>query len=499
MPQSSSQESEIIRENPKEGEEEPQYDYDLFVIGGGSGGVRGSRTAAQTGAKVAICELPYDPISSETRGGYGGTCVLRGCVPKKILVYASSFSAEFEDSKEFGWDINGDITFNWKRLIANKTREILRLNGVYKKILASAKVEMYEGEGKVLDAHTVALTTPDGEVKRFTAKHILIATGGRAVLLDIPGKELAITSDEGLSLEDLPRRVVIAGAGYIAVEFAGIYNGMGSKVDLIYRKPTPLTGFDEEMRAVVASNLKGRGINCHPNTNITKLEKVEGGIKVTTDKGNEIITDAVMFATGRKPSTKRLGLEKVGVELDSHGAIKVNEYSQSTVPSIWAVGDVTNRLNLTPVALHEATCFSKTVFGGQPTKPDYEFVASAVFCQPPLSVVGLTEQKAVVQAKNDILVYTSSFNAMKNTISGRQEKTAMKIVVDSATDKVLGVSMVGPDAAEIMQGVAIALKCGATKAQFDATVGIHPTAAEELVTMRTLTRRINASGEVIKN
>jgi glutathione reductase (NADPH) len=286
---------------------------------------------------------------------------------------------------------------------------------------------------------------------------------------------------------------------YIAVEFAGIYNGMGSKVDLIYRKPTPLTGFDEEMRAVVASNLKGRGINCHPNTNITKLEKVEGGIKVTTDKGNEIITDAVMFATGRKPTTKRLGLEKVGVELDSHGAIKVNEYSQSSVPSIWAVGDVTNRLNLTPVALHEATCFSKTVFGGQPTKPDYEFVASAVFCQPPLSVVGLTEQKAVVQAKNDILVYTSSFNPMKNTISGRQEKTAMKIIVDSATDKVLGVSMVGPDAAEIMQGVAIALKCGATKAQFDATVGIHPTAAEELVTMRTLTRRINPSGEVIKN
>jgi glutathione reductase (NADPH) len=231
-------------------------------------------------------------------------------------------------------------------------------------------------------------------------------------------------------------------------------------------------GFDEEMRAVVASNLKGRGINCHPNTNITKLEKVEGGIKVTTDKGNEIIADAVMFATGRKPTTKRLGLEKVGVELDSHGAIKVNEYSQSSVPSIWAVGDVTNRLNLTPVALHEATCFSKTVFGGQPTKPDYEFVASAVFCQPPLSVVGLTEQKAVVQAKNDILVYTSSFNPMKNTISGRQEKTAMKIIVDSATDKVLGVSMVGPDAAEIMQGVAIALKCGATKAQFDATVSM---------------------------
>jgi glutathione reductase (NADPH) len=482
----------------QDGGQAVEYDYDLFVIGAGSGGVRASRTSAGFGAKVAVCELPYNPISSETEGGIGGTCVLRGCVPKKILVYGSAFSGEFQDSKEFGWNINGEITFDWKRLVANKSNEIARLNGVYKKMLNNSKVEMYEGAGKVIDPHTVEVTETGGQVKRFSTKHILIATGGRAVLLDIPGKELAITSDEGLSLAEFPKRVVIAGGGYIAVEFAGIYSGMGAKVDLFYRKPYPLTGFDEEMRAVVATNLEGRGIKCHPQTNLTKLEKVEGGIKVTTDKGEVFEADAVMFATGRKANTKKLGLENVGVQLDKSGAVKVNEYSQTNVPSIWAVGDVTNRVNLTPVALMEGTCFSKTVFGGQKMKPDYENIASAVFCQPPLAVVGLTEEKAVAQAKNDILVFTSSFNPMKNTISGRKEKTVMKLIVDSVTDKVLGCSMVGPDAAEIMQGVAIALKCGATKAQFDSTVGIHPTAAEELVTMRSSTRRVTPSGEVIK-
>lgn len=480
------------------GEGPVEYDYDLFVIGAGSGGVRASRTAAGFGAKVAICELPYHPISSESAGGIGGTCVLRGCVPKKILVYGSAFGGEFQDAREFGWNINGDITFDWKRLIANKTKEIIRLNGVYKRLLAGSKVDMYEGGGKIVDPHTVDVEQTGGEVKRFTAKKILVATGGRAVPLNIPGKELAITSDEGLSLEEFPKRVVIAGGGYIAVEFAGIYSGMGAKVDLFYRKPLPLTGFDKEMREVVARNLENRGIKCHPETNLTKLEKVAGGIKVTVDNGEEHEVDAVMFATGRKPSTKNIGLEDVGVELDKTGAIKVNEYSETNVPSIWAIGDVTNRINLTPVALMEGTCFAKTEFGGKPMKPDYENVASAVFCQPPLSVVGLTEDEAVKQAKNDILVFTSSFNPMKNTISGRVEKTFMKLIVDAVTDKVLGAGMVGPDAAEIIQGVAIALKCGATKAQFDATVGIHPTAAEELVTMRTATRRVTPKGEVLK-
>ncbi|KAG0576369.1 hypothetical protein M758_5G090400 [Ceratodon purpureus] len=480
------------------GEGPADYDYDLFVIGAGSGGVRASRTAAGFGARVGICELPYSPISSESTGGIGGTCVLRGCVPKKILVYGSAFSGEFQDAREFGWNINGDITFDWKRLIANKTNEITRLNGVYRKLLTGSKVDMYEGGGKIVDPHTVEVQETDGKSKRFTTKRILVATGGRAVLLNIPGKELAITSDEGLSLEEFPKRVVIAGGGYIAVEFAGIYSGMGAKVDLFYRKPYPLTGFDEEMRAVVASNLEGRGIHCHPETNLKKLEKVAGGIKVTTDKDEVFEADAVMFATGRKPSTKNIGLESVGVELDQVGAIKVDEYSRTNVPSIWAIGDVTNRINLTPVALMEGTCFAKTEFAGTPMKPNYENVASAVFCQPPLSVVGLTEDQAVKEAKGDILVFSSSFNPMKNTISGRKEKTVMKLIVDADTDKVLGAAMVGPDAAEIIQGVAIALKCGATKAQFDATVGIHPTAAEELVTMRTPTRRVNPKGEVVK-
>jgi glutathione reductase (NADPH) len=282
------------------------------------------------------------------------------------------------------------------------------------------------------------------------------------------------------------------------VEFAGIYGGMGADVNLFYRKPYPLAGFDEEMRAHVANNLEGRGIKLHPYTNIVKLEKVAGGIKATSDKGEEYEADAVMFAVGRKPTTKTVGLENVGVELDKAGAIKVDEYSRTNVPNIWSVGDVTNRINLTPVAIMEGTCFAKTEFAGNPTKPDYTNVPSAVFCQPPLSVVGLTEEQAVKRAKNDILVFVSEFNPMKNTISGRNEKTVMKLIVDADTDKVLGAAVLGPDAAEIVQGLAIARQCGATKAQFDATVSIHPTSAEELVTMRTATRRVTSKGEVFK-
>ncbi|KAJ7298008.1 hypothetical protein O6H91_Y022400 [Diphasiastrum complanatum] len=273
---------------------------------------------------------------------------------------------------------------------------------------------------------------------------------------------------------------------------------MGGQVDLFLRKETPLRGFDEEMRAVVAKNLENRGVRLHPSTNLTRIEKGADGLHVFTDKGEEIVTDVVLFAVGRKPNTKRLSLQAVGVELDNQGAVKVNEYSQTNVPSIWAVGDVTNRINLTPVALMEGTCFSKTVFGGQPTKPDYTNVPCAVFCQPPLSVVGLTEQQAVDQAEDDVVIFTSTFTPMKNTISGRQEKTVMKLIVDSKSDKVLGAAMCGPDAPEIMQGIAVALKCGATKAQFDATVGIHPTAAEEFVTMRTSTRTVPASGRINK-
>ncbi|CAI5528018.1 unnamed protein product [Closterium sp. Naga37s-1] len=471
--------------------EDGDYEWDLVTIGVGSGGTRASRIASSFGAKVAAIELPFNPISSETQGGVGGTCVLRGCVPKKILVYGSAFSSEFEDAAGFGWSIPGTPTFNWKHLIGNKTREIERLNGVYKRILSNANVTLVEGRGKLAGPHAVEVTAPDGTVKQMTAKHILIAVGGRPHLIDIPGKEYAITSDEALSLAEFPKRVVIVGAGYIAVEFAGIFHGMGADVHLVYRQPTPLRGFDEEMRGVVAQNLATRGMNLHPSTNPTKIEKTASGTYVLhTDKGEALEADVVMFATGRAPSTHNLGLENAGVETDSIGAIKVSAWSQTNVPSVWAVGDVTNRINLTPVALMEGHCFARTVFGNDPDTPDFENVASAVFCQPPLAVVGLTEKQAVENSSSDVLVFTSSFNPMKNTISGRVEKTYMKLLVDSETDRVLGASMCGPDAAEIMQGLGIAMKCNVTKKQVDSTVGIHPTAAEEFVTMRTPSRRL---------
>ncbi|XP_052208216.1 glutathione reductase, chloroplastic-like isoform X2 [Diospyros lotus] len=456
-----------------------------------SGGVRAARFSAQYGAKVGICELPFHPISSEVLGGVGGTCVIRGCVPKKILVYGASFGPELEDARNFGWELNNKIDFNWKKLLHKKTEEIIRLNGIYKRLLSNAGVKLYEGEGKVVGPNEVELTQLDGTKICYSAKHVLIATGSRSERPDIPGQELAITSDEALSLDELPKRAVVLGGGYIAVEFASIWRGMGATVDLCFRKELPLTYFDNEMRAAVARNLEGRGINLHPSTNLIELVKTEEGIRVLTDNDQEIVADIVLFATGRIPTTKRLNLQAVGVELDEIGAIKVDEYSRTNIPSIWAIGDVTNRMNLTPVALMEGTCFAKTVFGGQLSKPDYSNVPTAVFCVPPLSVVGLTEEEAIEQAKGDVLIFTSTFNPMRNTISGRQEKTIMKLVVDAETDKVIGASMCGPDAAEIMQGIAIALKCGATKAMFDSTVGIHPSAAEEFVTMRTLTRRVS--------
>ncbi|KAI4303927.1 hypothetical protein MLD38_039505 [Melastoma candidum] len=471
--------------------EEPHYDFDLFVIGAGSGGVRAARFSAGYGAKVGICELPYHPISSDLLGGVGGTCVLRGCVPKKILVYGAAFGGELEDARNYGWELNEKIDFNWKKLLEKKTGEIIRLNGVYKRLLSNAGVKLFEGEGKLVGPNEVELTQLDGTKLSYTAKHILIATGSRAQRPPISGQELGITSDEALSLEDLPKRAVILGGGYIAVEFASIWRGLGCTVDLFFRKELPLRGFDDEMRAVVARNLEGRGINLHPRSTLTELTKTEDGIKVITDHGEELVADIVLFATGRIPNTKRLNLNAVGVEIDATGAIKVDEYSRTNIPSIWAVGDVTNRMNLTPVALMEGSCFAKSVFGGQPTKPDYQNIPCAVFSIPPLSVVGLSEEQAIDQINGDILVYTSSFNPMKNTVSGRQEKSVMKLIVHAETDKVLGASMCGPDAPEIMQGIAVALKCDATKAQFDSTVGIHPSAAEEFVTMRTSTRRAN--------
>ncbi|XP_009601809.1 glutathione reductase, chloroplastic [Nicotiana tomentosiformis] len=483
----------IDGELDKPGQEEQHYDFDLFVIGAGSGGVRAGRFSAQYGAKVAICELPFHPISSELSGGVGGTCVIRGCVPKKILVYGAAYGPELEDARSYGWEVNERVNFNWKKLLHKKTKEIVRLNGIYKRLLSNAGVKLFEGEGRVIGPNEVEVIQLDGTKISYSAKHILIATGSRAHRPGIPGQELAITSDEALSLEELPKRAVILGGGYIAVEFASIWRGMGATVDLCFRKELPLRGFDDEMRAVVARNLEGRGITMHPCTTLTKLEKTEDGIKVHTDHGEVIVADVVLFATGRLPNTKRLNLDAVGVELDKMQAVKVDEYSRTNVPSIWAIGDVTNRMNLTPVALMEGTCFAKTVFGGKPTKPDYSHIPCAVFCIPPLSVVGLGEEQAIEQVNGEVSVYTSTFNPMKNTISGRQEKSVMKLLVEAETDKVLGASMCGPDAPEIMQGIAIALKCGATKEQFDSTVGIHPSAAEEFVTMRSETRHVSSN------
>ncbi|XP_062109106.1 glutathione reductase, chloroplastic [Humulus lupulus] len=471
-------------------EEEAHYDFDLFVIGAGSGGVRASRFSANYGAKVGICELPFHPISSETIGGVGGTCVIRGCVPKKILVYGATFGGEIEDARNYGWEVNEKVDFNWKKLLHKKTEEIHRLNGIYKRLLSNAGVKLFEGEGKLVGPNEVEVTQLDGTKLSYSAKHILIATGSRAQRPPIPGQEFGITSDEALSLEELPKRVVVLGGGYIAVEFASIWRGMGVTVDLCFRRELPLRGFDDEMRAAVARNLEARGVNLHPRTSLTEVIKTEDGVKVITDHGEELIADAVLFATGRAPNSKRLNLDAVGVELDKAGAVKVDEFSRTNIPSIWAIGDVTNRVNLTPVALMEGTSFAKTVFGGEPTKADYKDIPCAVFSIPPLSVVGLSEEEAIEQSDGDILVFTSNFNPMKNTVSGRQEKTVMKLVVDAETDKVLGASMCGPDAAEIMQGIGIALKCGATKKQFDSTVGIHPSAAEEFVTMRSVSRRV---------
>eukprot|EP00898_Chlorokybus_atmophyticus_P008959 jgi/Chlat1/9064/Chrsp94S08362 len=468
--------------------QDPRYDYDLFVIGGGSGGVRAARTSAAYGAKVAVVELPYSPVSSDSKGGVGGTCVIRGCVPKKLLIYGSEFKQHFEDANGYGWQNSKNPLHDWDVLLRGKTTEIDRLNGVYKRMLASAGVTLMEGRARLVDNHTVEVTSlppedvGDSTTENYTAKYILIASGARAVKLNIPGGEHTITSDEALSLEKLPKSIAIVGGGYIAVEFSHIFNGLGVDVHLIHRAPMPLRGFDKECTEVIKTNLEKRGVHLVKNDN--------GSFTVETDKAGAITVDLVFFATGRDPNTKGLGVEDIGIKLSKKNAIVVNEYSQTTVENIYAIGDVTDRLALTPVALMEGSALSKTLFGGKPTPVNYTNIASAVFAQPPLGKVGLSEEEAVEQATGDIDVFTSKFRPMKYTVSGRDEQSFMKIIVEKETDKVLGVWMVGPDSAEIMQGIAIAIKAGATKADFDSTVGIHPTAAEEFVSMRTATRTI---------
>jgi glutathione reductase (NADPH) len=446
------------------------YDYDLFVIGAGSGGVRASRIAAGHGARVGICE--------DYR--VGGTCVIRGCVPKKLLVYGSKFAHEFEDAEAFGWTVPTP-SHSWPTLRDNVSREVDRLNGVYLRLLDGAGVKLHMGRGRFMDRHTIMV----GE-QAITAQKFLVATGGHPVVPPIPGAEHAITSNDAFHLPALPKRIAIVGAGYIAVEFAGIFNGLGSDVDLVLRRDRVLRGFDEECRTFVHDALKESGIRLRTETEIGRIVKKgeSGPYEVHTPLGGMFETDCVMFATGRAPNTKGIGLEKVGVQLDKAGAIAVDEWSKTTAGNIWAVGDVTDRVNLTPVAIMEGHCFADTEFGKKPRKPDHRDVPSAVFCQPELANVGLTEEQAKRQL-GELRVYTAAFRPMKATISGRHQRTFMKLIVEAATDKVVGIHMVGDDAAELIQGLAVAVKAGATKAQFDATVGIHPTAGEEFVTMRT--------------
>ncbi|KAI3806035.1 hypothetical protein L1987_21925 [Smallanthus sonchifolius] len=470
------------------GAEPRSYDFDLFTIGAGSGGVRASRFASNFGASVAVCELPFATISSETTGGVGGTCVLRGCVPKKLLVYASKYSHEFEESLGFGWSYNSEPTHDWSTLMANKNAELQRLTGIYKNILNNAGVKLIEGRGKIVDPHTV-----DVDGKLYTARNILVSVGGRPFIPDIPGREYVIDSDAALDLPSKPTKIAIVGGGYIALEFAGIFNGLQSDVHVFIRQKQVLRGFDEEIRDFVAEQMSLKGIEFHTEESPQAVTKsADGSLSLKTNKGTIDGFSHVMFATGRKPNTKNLGLEAVGVKLDKNGAILVDEYSRSSVPSIWAVGDVTDRMNLTPVALMEGGALAKTLFANEPTKPDFRAVPSAVFSQPPIGQVGLSEQQAI-EEYGDIDVYTANFRPLKATLSGLPDRVFMKLIVSAKTDQVIGLHMCGEESAEIVQGFAVAIKAGLTKAQFDSTVGVHPTSAEEFVTMRTPTRKIRNS------
>ncbi|MBN1204318.1 MAG: glutathione-disulfide reductase [Myxococcaceae bacterium] len=446
----------------------PQYDFDLFTIGAGSGGVACSRRAGSHGARVAICE--------EDR--VGGTCVLRGCVPKKLLVYGAHFRHDFEDSAGFGWSVP-EPTFDWKKLQAAKDKELDRLNGVYKRLLRDSGVQLIEGRGRVVDPHTVEVAG-----QRYTAARILVATGSHPFLPEMPGIEYAITSDGALSLKELPRRVIIVGGGYIAVEFAGIFNALGVQVTLLIRGDTVLRGFDDDVRSFLTQEMRKKGIDIRSEVFVRDIEKrADGTRSVLSKMGDTLEAEAVLFATGRIPNTRGLGLEEVGVKLDARGAVVVDAGSRSSVESLYAVGDVTDRLNLTPVAIAEGRALAETLFHDNPLQLDHSGVPSAVFSQPPVATVGLSELQAR-ELHGALDVYVSSFRPMKFTLGGRDERAMMKVIVERGTGRVLGFHMVGVDAPEIVQGLAVALKCGVTKQQLDSTVGIHPTAAEEFVTLR---------------
>ncbi|MCF3932843.1 glutathione-disulfide reductase [Acuticoccus sp. M5D2P5] len=453
-----------------------QYDYDLFVIGAGSGGVRAARIAAQHGAKVAIAE--------EHR--VGGTCVIRGCVPKKLMVYASQFSEHFEDAAGYGWT-SGEATFDWPTFIGHKDREIDRLNAIYIRNLTNSGVELFMSSAAIEGPHQVRIAM---EERTVTARVILVATGGRPWLdTTLPGIEHVVTSNEVFYLKRQPKRLLVAGGGYIAVEFAGIFNGLGTETTLIYRGSEILRGFDDELRGNLRAEMEKKGVDFRFDTIFTNIEKRGEELLATTRSGETLAADAILFATGRRPATEGLGLDAVGVTLNERGAVCVDHESRTSVPSIYAIGDVTDRINLTPVAIREGHAFADTVFGDTPRKVDHTLVPTAVFSQPELGTVGLTEEEAL-EVYDAVDVYATSFRPMLHTLTGRDERTFMKVIVDGETDRVLGVHVMGHGAGELAQVLGIAVKMGATKADFDATVAVHPTAAEELVTMRSPTRQL---------
>jgi len=445
-----------------------KFDFDLLVLGAGSGGVRAARIAAGHGARVAICE--------ESR--VGGTCVIRGCVPKKLLSYAAHFAEDFEDAKGYGWEV-GTAKFSWPKLIQAKDREIDRLNLIYLKLLADSGVELFNGHGSFIDPHHLQIGDQTGSAER-----IRIATGGHPWVPDIPGSEHAITSNEAFYLEELPGRVAVVGGGYIACEFAGIFNGLDSQVFQLYRGDAVLRGFDHDVRRVVGAEMRKKGVELMLETTVEQIHKREQGLELVLHDGSVLEVDQVMYATGRVPNVRGLGLREIGMEVRATGQIVVDEFSQTNLEHIHAVGDVTSRVNLTPVAIYEGHAFADTVYGGMMRPVNHEFIASAVFSQPPVGSVGFSEEDAC-NHYGEIDVYRTEFTPMKHTLSGRDEKTMMKMIVDRASEKVIGIHIVGMDAPEIVQGYAVAVKSGLTKERFDCTMGIHPTAAEELVTMRT--------------
>lgn len=445
----------------------PEFDFDLYVIGAGSGGVRCARMSASYGARVAVAEERY----------LGGTCVNVGCVPKKLFSYGSHFSESFEDAAGYGWDV-GAPSLVWQRLIENKNQEIKRLNGIYRNLLKNSDVTIHEARATLKDRHTVIVNN-----KEITAEKILIATGGWPTVPNIPGSEYAITSNEAFFLNQLPKNIIIVGGGYIAVEFAGIFHGYGAHVTQLYRGELFLRGFDQDLRFQLAEEMKKQGIDLRFNSNITAIEKENDSMSVRLEDGSNLDADLVMYATGRVPNTRGLGLEELGVKMKEDGSIVVDNHFRTSVDNIYALGDVIDRFQLTPVAIAEAMILSANLFNGQNLVTDYSDIPTAVFSHPNIGTVGLSEEQAKAKYDN-VEIYVAQFRPMLHTLTGRNETTLMKLVVDKSSDRVVGCHMLGSEAGEIIQGLAVAIKAGATKSQFDATVGIHPTSAEEFVTMR---------------